>query len=46
VSFSVNGIINPILIVSAVLFGLLMMYIHNMYEKDLVVQIIPEPKKE
>jgi hypothetical protein len=46
VSFSVNGIINPILIVSAVLFGLLMMYIHNMYEQNLAVEIISEPNKE
>jgi hypothetical protein len=46
VSFSVNGIINPILIVSAVLFGLLMMYIHNMYEHNLAVEIISEPNKE
>jgi len=46
VSFSVNGIINPILIVSAVLFGLLMMNIHNMYEHNLAVKIISEPHKE
>lgn len=46
VSFSVNGIINPILIVSAILFGLLMMYIHNMYEHNLAVEIISEPNKE
>lgn len=46
VSFSVNGIINPILIVSAVLFGLLMMYIHNMYEQNLAVEIISETNKE
>ncbi len=43
VSFSVNGIVNPILIVSAVLFGLMMMYIHNLYEKNLAVQIGAEP---
>jgi hypothetical protein len=46
VSFSVNGIINPILIVSAVLFGLLMMYIHNMYEQNLAVEIISETKSK
>jgi hypothetical protein len=34
-SFSVNGIINNILIVSAILFGLSMLFIHNKFEKKL-----------
>jgi hypothetical protein len=32
ISFSVNGIINTLLIIAAVLFGLLMIFIHNKYE--------------
>jgi len=35
VSFSVSGIINNVLIVSAILFGLLMLLIHNKFEKHL-----------
>jgi hypothetical protein len=35
ISFSVSGIINTTLIVSAVLFGLLIIYIHNKFEKNL-----------
>jgi hypothetical protein len=35
ISFSVGGIINNILIISAILFGLLMLYIHNKFEKQL-----------
>lgn len=35
ISFSVSGIINTILIVSAILFGLLILYIHNKFEKQL-----------
>jgi hypothetical protein len=35
ISFSVSGIVNTSLIVSAVLFGLLMIFIHNKYEKML-----------
>jgi hypothetical protein len=35
ISFSVTGIINNILIVSAILFGLLMLFIHNKFEKKL-----------
>ena len=34
-SFSVDGIINNILIVSAILFGLLILLIHNKFEKKL-----------
>lgn len=33
ISFSVDGIINTALIVSAILFGLLMLFIHNKFEK-------------
>lgn len=33
ISFSVDGIVNTLLIVSAVIFGLLMIFIHNKYEK-------------
>jgi len=39
VSFSVTGIINNILIVSAILFGLLMLFIHNKFEKKLAEEI-------
>ena len=35
ISFSVSGIINTALIVAAILFGLLMIYIHNKFEKKL-----------
>ena len=35
ISFSVTGIINNVLIVSAILFGLLMLFIHNKFEKKL-----------
>jgi hypothetical protein len=35
ISFSVSGVINTVLIVSAVLFGLLMLVIHNKFEKQL-----------
>jgi hypothetical protein len=34
-SFSVSGIINNVLIVSAILFGLSMLFIHNKFEKKL-----------
>lgn len=39
ISFSVSGIINISLIVSAVLFGLLMILIHNKYEKMLAEEL-------
>ena len=39
ISFSVSGIINTVLIVSAVLFGLLILIIHNKFEKQLVEEI-------
>ena len=39
ISFSVSGSINTVLIVSAVLFGLLMLIIHNKFEKQLAEEI-------
>ena len=39
ISFSVSGIINTVLIVSAVLFGLIMLIIHNKFEKQLAEEI-------
>ena len=39
ISFSVTGIINIALIVSAILFGLLMLIIHNKFEKQLAEKI-------
>jgi hypothetical protein len=39
ISFSVSGIINNILIVSAILFGLLILFIHNKFEKQLAAEI-------
>ena len=36
ISFSVSGIINNGLIISAILFGLLMLFIHNKFEKKIV----------
>ena len=38
-SFSVTGITNTVLIISAVLFGLLMLVIHNKFEKQLAKQL-------
>jgi hypothetical protein len=35
ISFSVEGVVNTLLIVCAVIFGLLMIFIHNKYEKML-----------
>ncbi len=35
ISFSVSGIVNVVLIVAAILFGLLMLTIHNKFEKQL-----------
>ncbi|NJK83641.1 MAG: hypothetical protein HC912_07310 [Saprospiraceae bacterium] len=32
-SFSVEGLVNNLLIISAILFGLLMVVIHNQYER-------------
>ncbi len=38
ISFSVSGIINTVLIVFAILFGLLMLVIHNKFEKQLALE--------
>ncbi len=38
ISFSVSGLINTVLIVSAILFGLLMLIIHNKFEKQLFLE--------
>ncbi len=34
ISFSVSGIVNVLMIIGAVLFGLIMLVIHNKYEKQ------------
>jgi hypothetical protein len=39
ISFSVSGIINNLLIVSAILFGLIILFIHNKFERRLVGKI-------
>jgi hypothetical protein len=39
ISFSVSGVINNVLIVSAILFGLLILFIHNKFEKQLAQEI-------
>ena len=39
ISFSVSGIINTVLIVSAILFGLSILYIHNKFDKKLAEEI-------
>ena len=39
ISFSVSGIINNLLIVSAILFGLSIFFIHNKFEKQLATEI-------
>lgn len=39
ISFSVSGIINNLLIVSAILFGLSIFFIHNKFEKQLAKEI-------
>jgi hypothetical protein len=39
ISFSVNGIINNMLIVNDILFGLLILFIHNKFEKKLAEEI-------
>lgn len=38
ISFSVEGLVNNALIIGAVLFGLSVLYIHNQYEKNIVVE--------
>jgi hypothetical protein len=35
ISFSVSGIINNVLIVAAILFGLSILFLHNKFEKNL-----------
>jgi hypothetical protein len=40
ISFSVSGIINNLLIVSAILFGLSILFIHNKFEKKLAEEIL------
>jgi predicted membrane protein len=39
ISFSVSGIINTVLIISAILFGLIILFIHNKFEKQLAKEI-------
>jgi len=39
ISFSVSGIINNVLIISAILFGLAVLFIHNKFEKKLAEEI-------
>jgi hypothetical protein len=39
ISFSVSGIINNILIISAILFGLSVLFIHNKFEKKIAEEI-------
>jgi len=45
ISFSVSGLINTALIVTAILFGLLVLIIHNKFEKKLAEQAITESKR-
>jgi hypothetical protein len=46
-SFSVSGIVNTALIVSAILFGLFILIIYNKFEKQLALQTsLPEPTSE
>ncbi|MCF8428489.1 MAG: hypothetical protein K9G64_00025 [Bacteroidia bacterium] len=40
ISFSVSGIINTILIITAILFGLLVLVIHNKFEKQIALEEI------
>ncbi len=46
ISFGVTGLINTVLIIVAVLFGLLIVLIHNKYEKNINKSEIPEINKE
>ncbi len=39
ISFSVSGIVNILLIIGAILFGLLMLTIHNKFEKHLADEL-------
>jgi predicted membrane protein len=42
ISFSVSGLINSALIVTAILFGLLVLVIHNKFEKKLATEAITD----
>ena len=42
ISFSVDGIINNVLIIGAVLFGYLILVIHDLYEKNPVIDAVVE----
>jgi hypothetical protein len=44
ISFSVSGIINTSLIIAAVLFGLIMIFIHNKFEKHLANEVNDLPE--
>lgn len=46
ISFSVSGIINNVLIVAAILFGLLVVIIHNQFEKQLATGAIKDSNSE
>lgn len=45
-SFSVEGLINTILIICAVVFGLLMLVIHNQYERSSIRNAVPHTEAE
>jgi hypothetical protein len=42
ISFSVDGLVNTVLILTAILFGLLVLLIHNQFEKQLAIEVISE----
>jgi hypothetical protein len=44
ISFSVSGIISTALIITAILFGLLVLVIHNKFEKQLALEEIKESR--
>jgi hypothetical protein len=45
-SFSVSGLLNTLLIVSATIFGLLILIIHNKFEKEKAIEtVISDPHK-
>jgi hypothetical protein len=39
-SFSVSGLLNTLLIVSATIFGLLILIIHNKFEKEKAAEMV------
>lgn len=45
-SFSVEGIVNNVLIIGAVIFGILILYIHDLYEKDVAHQLPQEDEAQ